>query len=506
MGYNIEDYISDSRFAFLQDRFEEALKLAQKALEMDPKNADAHLCAANAYMSKADFGTAIHHYKKAVENDPNKGDRYFNLGYAYASDNQQVKALESFAKADEVGCSPNVTGQLYKIMAMVCFELQKYQDAIINFIKAERIIGIDMDVLRRKALAYTMSGETSAGIEVANQMKLLSPTDYMGYQVAFNILLQENRIEEAEEELDRAERFAKPTKDLFIDWVSYKTARYQMEHDKRYLNDAIDELFKGLCVIDPKVDAIIELYILAAEVYVQLEDADMALKCLHAAENPIQSYNYGFSVKRFVEYEIKSEGRPSNQEVNKVVAEIRRKYGDRRLEVVGRQQTARTRQSVPDAEKYITPTAVKPDEEDTLPKLDSTEKAQYSFELLDQIYRLYVSAYTIKNDIANIKAYAAKLANSSNQRLKYVGKYSLVKALKQEGYEKAEEEYRDLLKMLRNAMIKDPTDLTALTLRVQCYVDLGEFDEAENLCKMLSDDLATPLREQIEAARAGGDS
>ena len=126
--------------------------------------------------------------------------------------------------------------------------------------------------------------------------------------------------------------------------------------------------------------------------------------------------------------------------------------------------------------------------------------------MLDKINRLYVSAYTIKNDISGIKAYASKLANSSDPQSKYIGKYSLVRALKQEGYEKAEEEYRDLLKMLRNAMIKDPTNLTALTLRAQCYVDLGEYDEAENLCKILSDDLAIPLREQIEAARTGGDS
>ena len=411
-----------------------------------------------------------------------------------------------FAKADEVGCSPNVVGQLYKIMAMVCFELQRYQDAILNFIKSEKIIGIDMDVLQRKALCYAMSGDTSSGIEVANQMKLLAPTDYMGYRIAFNILLQENRLEEAEKELDRAERFAKPVKELFLDWVTYKSARYQLEHNRQLLNDAIDALFKGSCVIKPKVGDIIEFYVQAAELYVQLEDADMALNCLHAAENPIQSYNYGFTIKRFVEYELKSEGRPSSQEVDRVVAEIRRKYGDRRLEAMGRQSSLRTRTLVPDAEKYITPLSEKPDEEDAIPKLDSSEKAQYSFDMLDRMYRLYVSAYTIKNDLPGIKAYAAKLANSSNPQSKYVGKYSLVRALKQEGYEKAEEEYRDLLKMLRNAMIKNPADLTVLSLRAQCHVDLGEFDEAEELCKMLSDDLATPLREQIEAARTGGDS
>ena len=106
-----------------------------------------------------------------------------------------------------------------------------------------RMVKIERDVLQRKALSYSMSGDTVAGIEVANQMKLLAPTDYLGYRIAFNILLQEERLEEAEKELDRAERFAKPSKDLFADWVAYETARYQLDHDRTHLSTAIDKIY-----------------------------------------------------------------------------------------------------------------------------------------------------------------------------------------------------------------------------------------------------------------------
>ncbi len=188
MEISIEVLIADSRLAFVQGRYNESLKLADEALKVDENNSDAHQCAGNAYMSKQDYDNAIEHYKIAVENDADNGDRYFNLGYAYATSNQPVKALEMFAKADEIGCSPNVVGQLYKIMGMLCFDLHRYNDAIINLIKSEKVVGIDMDVLQRKALSYSMSGQTSNGIEVANQMKLLAPTEYLGYRIAFNIL------------------------------------------------------------------------------------------------------------------------------------------------------------------------------------------------------------------------------------------------------------------------------------------------------------------------------
>lgn len=502
---DINIYISDSRLAFLQGKYEESLRLAKQALIEDDKNADAHQCAGNAYMSKADYESAIDHYKKALENDADNGDRYFNLGYAYASDNQPVKALEMFAKADEVGCSPNVVGQLYKIMAMLCFDMHRYNDAVLNFIKSEKIIGIDMEVLQRKALSYSMSGDTIAGIEVANQMKLLAPTDYLGYRIAFNILLQEDRLEEAEKELDRAERFAKPSKDLFMDWIAYETARYQLDHDQTHLTTAIDKIYDGLCVLEPSVEAVIESYVTVADLYVQLEDADMALKCLNAAENPIYAFNSGFSVKIVPELEIKGEGKPSERQIDHAIQTIRRKYGDRRLEVMGRELTSKARKSAANTDN-LTPVAEQSAEDTAIPKLDSSIHAEYSIEMLDRIYRLYIAAYTIKNDTTNIKAYASKLANSSDSHSKYIGKYSLIKALRDEGYEKVDEEYRDFLKFLRNEMIKDPSDMMALSFRVQCHVDLGEFDEAEKLCKLLSDDLAQPLREQINEARSGGDA
>lgn len=506
---SVEEFISQSRLAFLQGRYELSLKLAKEILNIEPQNADAHQCAGNAYMSYEDYETAIKHYKQAVECDPDNGDRYFNLGYAYATNNESAEALAMFAKADEVGCSPNVIGQLYKIMAMLCFDMQRYNDAILNFIKAEKIIGLDMDILQRKALSYSMCGETSAGIEVANQMKLLAPTDYLGYRIAFNILLQEERLEESEKELDRAERFAKLSSELFYDWVTYESARYKIDGEEEHLETAIQKIHEGLCMMQPNANEVVDCYLNAAEAYVQLENFDMTLKCLNAAENPVQSYNEGFTVVVIPESEMTTVRKPTDREINQAVEAVRRKYGDRRLESTNRRATRATRKTRKDAEQYMTPLADESDsaseEKEAIYRIDDNSKAEYSSEKMDQIYRLYVAAYTLNNDTGHIKMYAAKLANSEDSQSRYIGKYSLVKAEKDEGQTDAEQEYRDLLKYLRNEMIKNPSDLFALSIRVQCHVDLGEYDEAEKLCLLLSDDLKRPLMEQINKARSGGE-
>lgn len=46
--------VTDSRLAFMQGRYEESLRLAKQALDIDRKNPDAHQCAGNAYMSRED--------------------------------------------------------------------------------------------------------------------------------------------------------------------------------------------------------------------------------------------------------------------------------------------------------------------------------------------------------------------------------------------------------------------------------------------------------------------
>ena len=68
--------VTDSRLAFMQGKYEESLRLAKQALDIDRKNADAHQCAGNAYMSREDYESAIKVYKKAVEYDADTAEVY----------------------------------------------------------------------------------------------------------------------------------------------------------------------------------------------------------------------------------------------------------------------------------------------------------------------------------------------------------------------------------------------------------------------------------------------
>lgn len=58
----VAQIVADSQLAFLNAQYYASLMLAKQALELAPYNSDAHQCAGNAYMSKADYESAIDHY------------------------------------------------------------------------------------------------------------------------------------------------------------------------------------------------------------------------------------------------------------------------------------------------------------------------------------------------------------------------------------------------------------------------------------------------------------
>lgn len=369
MNEQLETIIANSRLAFIQGKYQDAFELAKEAIALDSNNADAYLCAGNANMSFEKYDEAIKYYEKAVDCDPENGDRYFHLGYALATNSQSAEAIAAFAKADEIGCSPEVTGQLYKILGMLCFDLKKYDDAIVNLCKAETIIGIDIEILQRKALSYGLINEYAKGLETANQIKLFAPSEYLGYRIAREILNLEKREEEAEKELERAERFARPCMEFFFDKISLELAKYTQDQDKNHYEKALGYINDSLYAIKPEVQNVVDAYINAAEVYVQLEDGEMAINCLGAAENPIESFNEGFTIKK-VESNTQPNmvTRPSEREINMAVEDARRRYGDREIERMGREHERNAYRNQNTPIDHLTPINSK--EESVFEKLD----------------------------------------------------------------------------------------------------------------------------------------
>ncbi len=497
-----QQLMADSRFAFMNGQYREALNLAKEAIQLASKDADAYQCAGNACMSLEDYENAIDYYKKAVKLEPNNGNRYFNLGYAYASAERAGESVKNLAKAEELGCTPENTVQLYNLLGIICFDIGRYNDALVNLSKAEAIIGIDMDIMRRKAIIYGMKNEIRKGLEVCNQMKLIAPSEYIGYQYAFRLLSQASRLDAAKRELDIAAKYAALSMDYYMDCVSFELQNYELDKDKEHIKKSLALLVKALDTLKPSVKEVAETYISSAELWLQLEEADRTIECLNAAQNPVSSFNHGFEIIpgdyseiRLTEYDV--EEMIENDRIR-----IENELGEYGLEELA--------ESIdPDEEGGRDFLTVIGDgengEEKEEYKLDENESYEFTPDNTDQINRLYVGAYTLKNDFARVIDFARKLQGSESAHNKYIGIYSEANACMKLGTEDHKQKYDETIRFFRNAMIKDPTDIAAVTFRIQCYTDIGEYGEAEQLCNLLTPEIRKNFLEKIKEAKGGGE-
>ena len=501
MNDKVKQLLADSQLAFMNQQNEEALRLANEAKKIEPSNADAHKCAGNAYMSMGKLEEAIKCYSIASKYDANNGNRYYDLGFAYASNEKIAEAMKNFAKAEELGCTTENLVQLYNILGIICFDIGRYDDALINLGKAEQLIGVDMDILQRKAIIYGIKDDVKNGLQVANQIKMIAPSEYIGYQLAFKLLIQAKRYETAQTELQKAEKYVDPSMDMYFDKMTFELERYRMDKDKKHLHVAASIIEIALDTVKPTAVEVMESYINAAEIYLQSENAQRTIDCLNAAQNPTIAYNNGFRIvaPEFHTVEL------TDYDVEDMMEEDRNQILDEFGEY-GLEEFVESHEADEDGNRvYFTEIEDVETETKEKYKLDETEKIEYTPENMDQINRLYVGAYTLNKDFNKVIEYARKLQASENIHNSYVGKYAEVNAMKEMNAPDTAKKYEEVIRFFRNAMIKDPTDIMAVTMRVQCYIDTGNYEEAENVCNLLTKEVREQMLEKINEAKHGGE-
>lgn len=499
---DVTQLLGGSRLAFLNQQNDEALRLANQAIKLEPGNADSYKCAGNAYMSLGCYEEAIKSYSLAVKYDAGNGNRYYDLGFALATHERLADALKNLAKAEELGCEPENLAQLYNILGIICFDIGRYNDALINLEKAEQIAGANLDILQRKVIIYGIKDDVYNGLQTANQIKMIAPSEYIGYQLAFKLLIQAKRLDAAARELDIAGRYITPTMDFYFDKVTYELEKYQIDHDKIHFHAALDIIDRALKTARPEIRSVMESYINAAEIYLQLENPDKTVDCLNAAQTPVTAYNNGFEIleqalsepKELTEYDIE-------EMIEADKERIADEYGEYGLEELAESME-------PDDEgmhEYFTEIYEEPQEAVFTYKLDKSENFKLSEDNMDQINRLYIGAYSLKKDFEKVVEYARVLQASDNFHNSYIGRYTEANALKEMEQPGWESKYDEVIKFFRDAMIKDPSDIMAVTFRVQCYMDIQNYAEAEELCNLLGKEMKESLLEKIAAAKTGGD-
>lgn len=514
-----EELIASSSSAFGVGQYAEALEFAKAAIKLNEKAVEAYSWAGKACMSLDMPKEAAEHFTKAVSIDKSNGNMYFLLGYAQALDNNTALALKSLTKALETNCDDAFKGQLYKIIAMINRETGDYTNALINLDQAEHFLDLDYELLQQRAACYAGLKDYHQTIYTLNQMKLLQPSDYQPYSLAFNILMEIGAFREAKEELDRAKKFADLVMTYYYDMISYT-----MFHDVTDETNMEERWGETLRIIDdglkkgyPTAEQVFEMYLRAAQLYLTLQKPSMAIKVLDAAANPISSFNNGFSI--FPEDALVDESAEAFEALSKddEDAIMQEKWDNGELDDIREDiQNALYNSVSEDPEEladeihaYLTP-------EDVIPAAEKKEEVylltgdfQMEQAQADMRNSMYIAAYEMLKDYDGMLRKARELQASSIGVNRHSGIYYELKIGKYLGKENWEKKYRERINFWTKRMLEDPTDFISASYRIRSYMDIGDFENAEQLCACLPTDVKEPMTEEIKKAKeaqgGGGD-
>lgn len=195
------DFLQQGVVLMQREKYEEAIGFCQKAIEAEPRYADAYSTMSDAYANLGQFEQALEIQKKVILLDPENGEAYFDLGNLYVLLNDFAKGVENYNKADEKGFK-NIL--LYKNLAQIYREIGETDLALRNYNKAIETEPLRADIRLEKAGYYILLGKFQEAIETLENLQKLEPDLYDAYAMRAEIYCGLGQDEKALELIEKA--------------------------------------------------------------------------------------------------------------------------------------------------------------------------------------------------------------------------------------------------------------------------------------------------------------
>ena len=177
-----------------QGNLPEAIAKFQKAIELDPKHAPAHLSWGAALGTQGKLPEAIAKFQKAIELDPNQPDSYTGWGLAFSSQGKLPEAIAKYQKAIEL--DPKYTFAYWR-WGFVLRKQGKLPEAIDKYRKLIELDPKDARPYRRWGDVLYEQGKLPEAIAKYQEAIELDPKDGTAYVGWGNVLYDQGKLPEA---------------------------------------------------------------------------------------------------------------------------------------------------------------------------------------------------------------------------------------------------------------------------------------------------------------------
>ncbi len=172
---------------------EDALSAFNKAIKVNPNNADVYVQRGIYYFEQDDWEAASNDYEKAISLDPKNSHAYYNRGSLLMAQKNYPLALEDMTQAivlmpDFPGAYIN-RGNIHKL-------LKDHQAALKDYSKAIDISPNFSGLYNRAILYRDQLNKTRLALKDANHILEIEPQDARGYSLRASIHYQLSKFKE----------------------------------------------------------------------------------------------------------------------------------------------------------------------------------------------------------------------------------------------------------------------------------------------------------------------
>lgn len=275
---DIRDLLTQAQTAVLSEQYDVAIELCVKVLNIESKNIQALTIAGMASLALNNPDSAEMYCSMAIGVTPINGELHFMLGNALFGQQRISEALQSYAKAERYGCSDESKKKLYYLMGLINQMQGKPKAALINYKKSLAIQGINVDQadIFLKCTQLCVEAKNFDEAETyAIQIKLIKPDAFKSYELLFQILLQQRKIDRAFTVLEDAEKFC-PEVDsaniaLYRALLHSVLAEIEKENSKAHYKDALNVLH-GIDLAKQPAEKQLDIILSKAELYLKQND------------------------------------------------------------------------------------------------------------------------------------------------------------------------------------------------------------------------------------------
>lgn len=301
MEEDVDELIAKAKISFSNNQYESALSYCKMALELEPNSIIAYSLAGNICLVWEKLVESENYFCKAIELDGSTGERYFELANSQFGQKKYAKALENYARAEQLGCSNEVKQKIYYLMGILNQYIgekkdkrENYKNALINYEKSARVQEGDIDqkdILLKRIQIYLELGDLENAENCATQLKLLAPQIYQNYHLLLQLLLEQQKIALAENILMEAKTYCKIEFTDYIEMTFDEALIYcfKAEQDPEYMEKnyrhAINSLMNLSKEKDISLDVQYESIVTIAEIYLKLKDVKQAVELVQQIAN-----------------------------------------------------------------------------------------------------------------------------------------------------------------------------------------------------------------------------